>query len=84
MCTPSRTSISSIPASAYEMGQIYCSIMRPHQRLPAYSCRGGGITNKRVSNKLFKETFGFKYKYPTFREGITEELNRLAKIPPTF
>ena len=42
------------------------------------------ITNKRVSNKLFKETLGFKYKYPTIREGITEELNRLAKIPPTF
>jgi nucleoside-diphosphate-sugar epimerase len=51
---------------------------------PDSSTRKRSITNKRVSNKLFKETFGFKYNYPTFREGITEELNRLAKIPPTF
>lgn len=51
---------------------------------PDPSTRKRSITNKRVSNKLFKETFGFKYNYPTFREGITEELNRLAKIPPTF
>jgi len=58
--------------------------MPPFGPEPDHSTRKRGITNKRVSNKLFKETFGFKYKYPTFREGITEELNRLAKIPPTF
>ena len=39
------------------------------------STRKRNITNKRVSNKLFKETFGFKYKHPTFREGLAEELN---------
>ena len=40
------------------------------------STRKRGITNKRVSNKLFKDTFEFNYKYPTFREGLMEELNK--------
>ncbi|MDP6892041.1 MAG: NAD(P)H-binding protein [Verrucomicrobiota bacterium] len=38
--------------------------------------RKRGITNKRVSNALFKDKFGFNYIYPTFREGLTEELNK--------
>lgn len=45
---------------------------------PTPSTRKRRITNKRVSNKLFKETFGFKYKYPAFREGFTQKLDRLA------
>ena len=36
------------------------------------------ITNKRVSNKLIKKTFGLLHNYPTFREGFTQELDRLA------
>jgi len=48
--------------------------MPPFVPEPDPSTRRRGITNKRVSNKLFKETFGFKYKYPTFREGFAEEL----------
>ena len=36
------------------------------------------ITNKRVSNKLIKKTFGLLLNYPTFREGFTQELDRLA------
>ena len=38
--------------------------------------RKRGITNKRVSNDLFKKKFGYNYIYPTFREGLTEELNK--------
>ena len=38
--------------------------------------RKRGITNKRVSNYLFKQKFGYNYIYPTFREGLTEELNK--------
>lgn len=53
--------------------------MPPFVPEPDPSTRKRGITNKRVSNKRFKETFGFQYNYPTFREGLTEELSRLAK-----
>ena len=36
------------------------------------------ITNKRVSNNLIKKTFCLLINYPTFREGFTQELDRLA------
>ncbi len=39
---------------------------------PDPATRKRGITNKRVSNTLFKDTFGFQYKYPTFREGFAK------------
>ena len=42
------------------------------------STRKPRITNKRVSNKLVKKTFGLLHNYPTFREGFTQELDRLA------
>ncbi len=42
------------------------------------STRKPRITNKRVSNKLIKKTFGLLHNYPTFREGFTQELDRLA------
>ena len=41
---------------------------------PDPSTRKRGITNKRVSNKRFKEALGFKYTHPTFREGLETEL----------
>tara|TARA_B100001964_G_C14138761_1_gene556396 strand:+ start:80 stop:946 length:867 start_codon:yes stop_codon:yes gene_type:complete len=53
--------------------------MPPFVPEPNAAIRKRGITNKRVSNELFKQTFGFGYSYPTFREGLTVELNRLAK-----
>ncbi len=53
--------------------------MPPFVPEPAPATHKRGITNKRVSNKLFRETLGFKYNYPTFREGLTEELSRMAK-----
>jgi len=40
-----------------------------------------GLTNKRVSNKSFKEIYGFKYKYPTYREGYSEEIEGRLKTP---
>ena len=45
---------------------------------PIPSTRKRRITNKRVSNKLIKKTFGLSHNYPTFREGFTQELDRLA------
>ena len=48
--------------------------MPPFVPEPDPSTRKRGITNKRVSNDLFKRVSGFQYKYPTFREGLTEEL----------
>jgi len=48
--------------------------MPPFVPEPDPSTRKRGITNKRVSNDLFKWVSGFQYKYPTFREGLTEEL----------
>ena len=44
---------------------------------PAPASRKRGITNKRVSNKKLKNT-GFKFQYPTFREGYTWEMQRLS------
>ena len=48
---------------------------------PDPTTRKRGITNKRVSNKLFKEILGFQYNYPTFREGLIEELENWKAMP---
>ena len=45
---------------------------------PDPSTRKRGTTNKRVSNGRFKEALEFQFNYPTFREGLTEELKRLG------
>ena len=39
--------------------------------------RKRGVTNKRVSNQRLKQQLGFKYKYPTFRQGYTAEIHRM-------
>jgi nucleoside-diphosphate-sugar epimerase len=44
---------------------------------PADPNRKRGLTNKRVSNKKLKAT-GFNFRYPTFREGYTAEMQRLS------
>ena len=51
---------------------------------PDPSTRMRGLTNKRVSNKHFKESFGYKYKHPTFREGYADEIKKelKAKLKP--
>ena len=41
--------------------------------------RKRGITNKRVSNRHLKQQLGYQFKYPTFRDGYTAEIQRLAR-----
>jgi nucleoside-diphosphate-sugar epimerase len=51
--------------------------MPPSVSLEEISRRKRGLTNKRVCNRKLKSEFGYKYKYPTFRDGYTEEIKRL-------
>jgi nucleoside-diphosphate-sugar epimerase len=39
--------------------------------------RKRGWTNKRVSNRKLKMELGYRFKYPTFRDGYTAEIQRL-------
>ncbi len=39
--------------------------------------RKRGLTNKRVSNRRLKMELGYRLRYPTFRQGYTEEIRRL-------
>jgi nucleoside-diphosphate-sugar epimerase len=39
--------------------------------------RKRGLTNKKVSNRRLKMELGCQFKYPTFRQGYTEEIRRL-------
>lgn len=39
--------------------------------------RKRGITSKRVTNRKLKAEFSYQFKYPTFREGYSAELQRL-------
>jgi len=39
--------------------------------------RKRGMTNKRVSNRKLKMELGYQFKYPTFRQGYTAEIQRL-------
>lgn len=39
--------------------------------------RKRGVTNKRVSNRKLKLDLGYQFKYPTFRQGCTAEIERL-------
>jgi nucleoside-diphosphate-sugar epimerase len=41
--------------------------------------RGRGLTSKRVSNRKWKAEVGYRFIYPTFREGYAAELSRLGK-----
>jgi nucleoside-diphosphate-sugar epimerase len=36
-----------------------------------------GVTNKRVLNRKLKMELGYRFKYPTFRQGYTAEIQRL-------
>jgi nucleoside-diphosphate-sugar epimerase len=37
------------------------------------------VTNKRVSNRKLKMELGYQFKYPTFRQGYTAEIQRLDR-----
>ena len=39
--------------------------------------RKRGLTNKKVSNRKLKMELGCQFRYPTFRQGYTEEIRRL-------
>ena len=41
--------------------------------------RRRGVTNKRVSNRKLKMELGYRFKYPTFRQGYSAELLRLDR-----
>lgn len=43
----------------------------------AETTRKRGTTNKRVSNRKLKDELGYRFKYPTFREGYSAEIRRL-------
>ena len=49
----------------------------PSMPADAESSRRRGVTNKRVSNQRLKKMLGFEFKYPTFRQGYTAEIQRL-------
>jgi nucleoside-diphosphate-sugar epimerase len=38
-----------------------------------------GLTNKKVSNRKLKMELGYRFKYPTFRQGYTAEIQRLDR-----
>lgn len=48
---------------------------------PGDPSRKRGLTNKRVSNAKLRST-GFAFKYPTFREGYSAEIQRLSLKQP--
>jgi hypothetical protein len=37
------------------------------------------VTNKQVSNRKLKMELGYEFKYPTFRQGYTAEIQRLDR-----
>jgi hypothetical protein len=37
------------------------------------------LTNKKVQNRKLKMELGYRFKYPTFRQGYTAEIQRLEK-----
>jgi nucleoside-diphosphate-sugar epimerase len=45
---------------------------------PADPNRKRGLTNKRLANAKFKAATGYRFTYPTFREGYAEEIARLG------
>ena len=51
--------------------------MPPFAAEPDEAVRKRGLTDKKVSNRKLKRDLGYDFKYPTFREGFTEELRRL-------
>ena len=53
--------------------------MPPSVPADAEANRKRGVTNKRVSNQRLKKMLGYQFKYPTFRQGYTAEIERMAK-----
>ena len=43
----------------------------------AAAARKRGVTNKKVSNRKLKQELGYRFRYPTFREGYEAEILRM-------
>jgi nucleoside-diphosphate-sugar epimerase len=48
----------------------------PEESMP----RKRGLTNKKVQNRKLKMELGYQFKYPTFRQGYTAEIQRLTNL----
>ncbi|MBI4657489.1 MAG: SDR family oxidoreductase [Verrucomicrobia bacterium] len=51
--------------------------MPPFEPDDSAAARKRGLTNKKVSNRKLKMELGYRFKYPTFRQGYTAEIMRL-------
>lgn len=51
--------------------------MPPAVPADAAAARKRGVTNKRISNRKLKMELGYQFKYPTFRQGYSAEIQRL-------
>jgi nucleoside-diphosphate-sugar epimerase len=49
----------------------------PYDHDPQVRDRTRGWTNQKVLNRRLKMELGYRFKYPTFREGLTAEIQRL-------
>jgi nucleoside-diphosphate-sugar epimerase len=61
--------------------------MPPFTSEDQVEARKRGVTNKKVLNRKLKMELGYQFKYPTFRQGYTAEIQRLEQadrleIPP--
>jgi len=50
--------------------------MPPSVPVDVETNRKRGVTNKRVSNQRLKKMLGYQFKYPTFRQGYSAEIER--------
>jgi nucleoside-diphosphate-sugar epimerase len=53
--------------------------MPPFDPELAQAERKRGLTNKRVLNRKLRMELGYQFKYPTFRQGYTAEIQRLEQ-----
>lgn len=53
--------------------------MPPIAEVPPDDDRKRGLTNKRVINRKLKMELGYRFRYPTFRQGYTAEIQRLER-----
>ena len=42
--------------------------------------RKRGLTSKKVSNRKLRMELGYRFRYPTFRQGYTAEIRRLDAL----
>lgn len=55
--------------------------MPPFDPAAAQAERKRGWTNKKVANRKLKMLLGYRFRYPTFRQGYTAEIQRLDALP---